>query len=442
MSRTINRVILSAVALLSVSLCLNSQTYSSFAPYSYYGIGDVMTPGTAYNKTMGGVGIANRSNRYVNVLNPASVTARDSLSFMADFSIYSDNKYFRQGDLSSVSNLINIGDLVMSFPIWKSSAMMIGIVPYSGTGYAYSYNVETPEVIGKTGNISYSATGQGAVYQAFVAAGVTFFKRLSLGFQYNLNFGKTEKEFYETFSESSYNGAQNGFDINLTASAFKFGLQYEQPLGSNSSLTLGATYNLNLKAGGYVTGYKYSSGTAATDTLYYKEINLADEGCIKFADDLGLGVSLKLNDRLMVEFDYTRSDWRNSGFDQTMGFKGNASTTEKLSSFKSTVSNAYRLGFEYVPNRNDIRYYFNKCAYRVGAYYKTDYFCMDGYDINSFGLTFGATFPVFRWYNGLTVAVELGQRGAMTDKLIRERYVNISFGANLFDIWFQRLRYE
>lgn len=443
MSRKIfNRVAFIVVALLFTSLCLKAQTYSSFAPYSYYGIGDLMTQGTAYNKTMGGVGIANRTNRFINPLNPASVTARDSLSFMADFSVYCNNKYFKQGDSKSVSNLLNINDLIISFPIWKSSAMMVGIIPYSGTGYAYSYNYTDPSLIGKTGNISYSATGQGAVYQAFAAIGVTLFKRLSLGFQYNLNFGQTSKKYYETFSETTFNGAENGFDIEICASAFKFGLQYEQPLGSGSSITLGGTYNLNLKSGGNVTGYRYSTGTAVTDTLYHKELDLKESGKIRFADEIGAGICVKIHDRLMVEFDYTYSDWRNSGFDETMGFKGNTVTTSELSSFKSSVSQTFRLGAEYVPNRNDIRYYFKKCAYRVGAYYKTDYFCMDGYDIKSYGVTLGATIPVFRWYNGMSFAVEFGQRGALTDNLIRERYVNFTVGISIFDIWFQRLKYE
>ena len=54
--------------------------YSGFSPYSVYGVGDLHTPGTAWNAGMGGVGIAARSKRFVNILNPASVTSRDSLS--------------------------------------------------------------------------------------------------------------------------------------------------------------------------------------------------------------------------------------------------------------------------------------------------------------------------------------------------------------------------
>ena len=97
---------------------------------------------------------------------------------------------------------------------------------------------------------------------------------------------------------------------------------------------------------------------------------------------------------------------------------------------------------EFTPNRNDIRYYFKKVTYRAGAYYKKDYFTVDGNGIKSAGITFGATLPVFMWYNGLTVGVELGQRGSIKDNMIRENYINFSFGVNLFDIWFRKMQYE
>ena len=83
-------MVLVCAAVLSASA--QDGAYSGFSPYSMYGIGDLFDPGTAYNQTMGGVGIASRNTRYLNVLNPAAVTARDSLSFMLN-KIYTDTKY-------------------------------------------------------------------------------------------------------------------------------------------------------------------------------------------------------------------------------------------------------------------------------------------------------------------------------------------------------------
>ncbi|MBO7117672.1 MAG: hypothetical protein J6V81_03230, partial [Bacteroidales bacterium] len=180
-------MILVCAAVLSASA--QDGAYSGFSPYSMYGIGDLFDPGTAYNQTMGGVGIASRNTRYLNVLNPAAVTARDSLSFMMDFSLYQGNTILRQGDRLSGNNIFNLKDIAISFPLYKSSAMMVGIMPYSTTGYKYSMYIDDPDLVSQTKDVTSSAIGQGSVYKLFVAAGVSFWNRLSLGAEWIHYFG-------------------------------------------------------------------------------------------------------------------------------------------------------------------------------------------------------------------------------------------------------------
>ena len=278
---------LSAILALS-GVGLAAQTYGSYTPYSIFGVGDIATPGNAYNKSMGGVGIAGRSNRFINPRNPAAVTARDSLAFMADFSLLQDNKIFRQGDLRSASNTFNISNLIISFPIWRSSAMMVGIQPYSSTGYGYGYSFADPEIIGRTGNVSYTASGRGSIYQAFIGGGVTFWKRLSLGAEFIFHFGRIEKTFLETFSNNSYNGASNGHILQLSAPAGKFGIQYEQPVGTRSSIIVGGTYKTAAQLSGEVESYRYSTGSVMTDTLYHKK---GVPGSVRLASEIGAGIS-------------------------------------------------------------------------------------------------------------------------------------------------------
>ena len=43
--------------------------------------------------------------------------------------------------------------------------------------------------------------------------------------------------------------------------------------------------------------------------------------------------------------------------------------------------------------------------------------------------------------NGLSLAVDLGQRGSLKGNLVRERYIGFTIGLNAFDIWFQKNRY-
>ena len=80
---------------------------------------------------MGGVGIAARNHRFINIMNPASVTARDTLSFMADFGLNGRISVFSEGDRKSLNTTFNIDDFAISFPMWNHTAFMVGISPLS-----------------------------------------------------------------------------------------------------------------------------------------------------------------------------------------------------------------------------------------------------------------------------------------------------------------------
>ena len=57
------------------------------------------------------------------------------------------------------------------------------------------------------------------------------------------------------------------------------------------------------------------------------------------------------------------------------------------------------------------------------------------------GVTLGMTLPVFRWYNGLSISVDLGRRG-LDSSQIGQNYIGFNLGLNMFDIWFQKPRYK
>ena len=438
MIRRIERIFLLSVFLI-ISVCVSAQdgTYGAYSPYSIYGIGDISQEGSAFNKSMGGVGLATRNRRFINYMNPAAVTARDSLSFMADFGLQQSNKVYKQGELRSAHNTFNIYNFVMSFPIYRSSAFMVGITPFSDVGYDFSSFETDPDIIGQTGNISYDSYGTGSVYQVFAGAGVTFWKRLSIGAEAIYYFGNIDKVTNMDYSNSSYRSVNSGSDLMVRGTTGKFGLQYEQKLGGDVSMIIGATYRLSTSLKGTALNYRYANQDSVTDTLKYQENDLRKAG-LKFADELGVGISVKGGEKWTAEFNYLRSDWRNSGFDSAGGFSVKSDTE----TFTSTVSQSFRAGFEIVPNRNDIRYYLRKCAYRAGVYYDQSYYKLNGNSVNSMGVTLGVTLPVFRLYNGLTLGVDLGQRASTRNNMIRERYATFMVGFNIHDIWFQKVQYK
>lgn len=433
----IERILLLTVFLI-ISVCVSAQdgTYGAYSPYSIFGIGDISKEGTAYNKSMGGTGIANRNRRFINYMNPAAVTARDSLSFMADFGLTESNSVFRQGDIKSAHNTFNIYDFVMTFPIYKSSAFMVGITPFSDMGYDFSSIEKDPEIIGNTGNITYDSYGTGSVYQVFAGAGVTFWKRLSLGAEMIYYFGNLDKVTNMDYSNSSYRSVNSGSELMVRGLTGKFGLQYEQKIAGDVSVVVGATYRMGTNMKGYSTNYRYANQSSVTDTLKYSVDTLARSG-MRFGDEIGIGIAVKGGERWSAEFNYLRSDWSKSGFDNAPGFSSIGD-----SKFTSTVSQSFRAGFEIVPNRNDIRYYLKRCSYRAGVYYDQAYYKLDGHNVNSMGITLGVTLPVFRYYNGISLGVDMGQRASTRNNMIRERYITFNIGFNIHDIWFRKVQYN
>ena len=404
-------------------------TYSGFSPYSVYGVGQLHQGGTAWNRGMGGVGIATRNKRFVNLLNPAAVTARDTLSFMSDFGLSGRFSYFTEGDKRNVNTLFNIDDFVISFPLWAHSALMVGLTPYSDVGY----KISSTYMDAYTGQQSFATVGTGGLYQAFVGGGVTLWNRLSLGAQFNYVFGNINKAASKTNDDTSYRSFASGDSLRVHQFTGTFGLQYEQPLGTNSFLTLGATYRLSTKLAGEHIHYREIGSydrVRGVDTL---GVNVPQP---RLGDELGVGLSFRVADNFMAEVDYTRTNWSGSLLEQVPGFSNNSD-----SRFASSVGQSFRAGLEFTPNRNDIRYFLRRCTYRVGAYYDQSYYTVNGAHVDAVGLTLGMTLPVFRWYNGVTIGVDLGRRG-LAGQQVKETYAGFNLGLNVFDIWFKKPRYE
>lgn len=402
----------------------------SFSPYSIYGIGDISSSGSAFNKMMGGVGIATRNNRHINFLNPAAISARDTLAFMADFGVEQKNSYFKEGNSKTLFNTFNMYDFVLSFPLYRSSALAVGITPFSDLGYDFSTRETNDDILANVGDAQYGYYGEGSIYSLFLSGAVTFWDRLSLGAEFIYYFGNLERHSTVDYENSSYRSWDIGTQHHVYGFTGKFGLQYEQKFSGDRSLIVGATYRMGTNLKGNKVRFAYASTSATIDTVRYD----ASTPSFRIADEIGAGVSFKKADKWTVEFNYLRSDWRNTGIDGITEFNKDI--------FKSSVLNSFRAGFEYVPNRYDVRYYMRRVAYRGGVYYNQSYYTMNGHNVGEIGITIGVTLPVFRFYNGINIGIDFGQRGGFGGVTMRERYFRFVVGFSLHDVWFQRPRYE
>lgn len=429
------------MALAGTGVSAQTGEYMAYTPYSIFGIGDLYQQGSAYHRSMAGVGIASRDVRYLNSLNPASLPVRDTLSFMLDFSLLNSNNIYRQGDIRSARNITNMGSITMSFPIMKNLAMMVGVSPYSAGGYGYSVKETDPAVIATTGNINYYDYGQGSLYKLYGGLGYAILKNLSVGAEADYIFGNSGKYFTEQFSEKGYNTVQDSYTLNLQSFTGKFGVQYEQNLSTKTKLGIGATYTLGSELKGTVDYKHQSVGSAETVTVSSKTDTLGvNSESVRLASEFGVGISLNIEDRLRAELDYSYADWTGTGMGTASGF----ANPECKTPFAAGVRQCFRAGVEYTPDRFNVRYRWKRYSYRAGAYYTTEYYKVAGNEIGTFGITFGATLPVRETYlhNGISIGVDMGQRGTTSAGLVRERYIRFCVGLNLHDIWFQKRRYE
>lgn len=431
------------VALLTNSLSLSAQgsvALGSYSPYTLFGIGDLVTQGTPYNKSMAGVGIGVRDNRYINFLNPAAASSIDTLSFMVDFGVQQKNTiYTGMGTtgglgenevLKNAYNIFNMSHIAISFPLYRSSAMVLGITPLSDVGYSFAESETDDALVAELGDIQYQKMGTGGLYSAFAGASATFWKRVSVGAQAHFNFGTISRSSYAIFnSTSSQRTIQSGWQYALRGVTAKFGLQYAQPLGEQHFMIIGGTYKLPCNLGGVSTRYAYALSSSYTDTVRHNEV--INGNIINMPEEIGVGISFKSSAKWQVAFDYTLQDWSNTKFEETPGID-----------FQTTKAQSFKLGFEFTPNRYDIRYYFKRVSYRFGVYHNQSYYTLNGSQISATGITFGLSLPVFRFYNSITLGVDLGERGSLKNDLVRERYANFYIGINLHDIWFQKPLYK
>ena len=93
------RIIVSLLAGMAL-LPSMAQVSVSLSPYSQYGLGVLSDQSVGFNRGMGGVAYGMRSGKYVNIQNPASYSAIDSLSMIFDAGVTGEMTNYKEGGKS------------------------------------------------------------------------------------------------------------------------------------------------------------------------------------------------------------------------------------------------------------------------------------------------------------------------------------------------------
>lgn len=414
MKKTILAIFLIAAA--QIAMCQNN----TISPYSKYGIGLYEQAGHGRNVSMGGVGIALRSERYVNTINPASYASLDSTMVLFDIGVHMDYEHIETHLDSGDKMNGNVSYFSLTMAPSDRLGISFGITPFTSVGYT----LQSKEFVSGGGEDKYVSRveGLGGLTLAYVGLGVDLFKHTSFGVNASLLFGpKTERQ-------SMAMSAADEFSIYIektdyyTGGKLDFGLQQDIPLSKNKTLTIGAI----VSTPGIL---RCSRKEVATNTFY--RIGLIDT--VYFDDDdydrytnlpatFGAGVSYNKAGRFTLSGDFNYNPL--SKFD-----------VEDLRS-KLIDNKSLSFGCEFFPKRLGRSY---DLVFRAGAGYESGICRVDHYTLKSYKLSAGVGFRI-RSIRFNTYCM-YRQQGTLDNLLVLHQ--SLQFGLNLtyIDYWFQKRRF-
>lgn len=403
-------------------LC-NAQNQNT--PYSMYGYGILGDRATSMQRQMGGIGYAMHSGRQINVMNPASYASIDSLTFLFDMGADLTFLWSKEGKAKESSIGGGLDYVTLQFPLGKHFGASIGMLPYSGVGYAFG------------SDINYGARenqGSGGINMAYLGVAANYFG-IGLGFNVSYNFGTIVNDLFSNPSGSGQTLFEHvmeirDWDINI-------GLQYTAPLTRFDALTLGFTYSPKKSLHGKSWATKQETTQESyPDTVGYMKLS----GNYYTPDAFGVGINYTHEkvSRFMAEVDFTYQLWSKAKYSALPGIPDPLSPGHNPGIVFSGMDFKNRLkvaaGFEFVPKVRGT--YMQRVAYRLGGYFCNDYLNIMGNRTREYGVTCGFGFHTPQDKTIINVGFEWKHRTTSPTVLISENYFNITLGLNFNELWF------
>lgn len=388
----------------------------TMTPYSAYGLGMLRDYSTSAQRSMGGVGYAMSSGRQINVMNPASYAAIDSLTFLFDMGMDLTALWQKEQQSSGPVSDKNFGGgldyVTMQVPLGRYMGASIGLLPFSSVGYSFGSKIE---------NGIDSRQGNGSINEFYLGVAGRPFKGFTLGANISYLFGTLLNETYAIISNSQSSVFQNQLEVRDFR--LNFGVQYGVNIGADR-LTLGLTYSPGKTLLGTARQVRYDNVQDATAQTT-EEMKLKDN--FSLPETWGAGVNYQIGRRWMFEFDYTYQPWSKAKFTT---FQGESTMQSYCNRTKFAV------GAQYTPNFRGA--YLSRVNYRLGAHYNDDYLALHGNRLREYGVSAGFGFPVPSFKSTVSLGLEWLNRQAHPSPLIRENYLNITIGINFNEMWFRQ----
>jgi hypothetical protein len=397
------------------------------SPYSRFGIGDLLNRSTGRGQAMGGLSCGLVSPTHLNILNPASLSAMDTVSFLFEASTFERLSNLSTTSLNRTVNNLGFSYLSLAFPVtkwWKASA---GILPFSNVGYSIASTETNPQM----GTVTSRFQGSGGVSQFFLSSSVSPVKYVSLGATFSYLFGPiSHMRSLEIPKDSMYFSTYSTETAILGDIAMSYGAQVYIPVTKDWFVNLGGTFQASTNLNAESRTLVLATGDTFTDTLLYNEN--ADNSVI-LPMGWASGLTFGKKNKFTAGFDYRTQNWSKALF---------LGKQDSLANSRDFI-----VGFEYIPNYLSLTKYSERVHYRAGFRYSDTYLQLNGTRVNEFGISFGAGFPIMdRMRRGtqssLNLILELGKRGTVKNELIREMFGTFTIQLTLHDKWFTKYKID
>ena len=412
----ISKILSALIALqLSGTLAVIAQN-GTMTPYSRYGYGILKDNATAAQRNMGGVGYAMSSGRQINVMNPASYAAIDSLTFLfdmgIDFTTMWQNETVDGNKLSDKQSGGGLDYITMQFPIGKFMGASFGILPYSSVGYSFGSEIE---------NGATSRQGTGSINQLYLGLAGRIYKDLSVGVNVAYLFGSTFNDSYAYTSSGSSTLFEREFEVRDWR--MDIGVQYGFNISRKNRINLGVVYSPKKDFNGHAITYAYDM---AQETAPVETDNVRLRDNFSMAESWGAGIGWEWDKRLYAEVDFTYQPWSKTKYQGVMQGGSDSQLDDRYK---------FAAGLKFIPKLRGS--YLQRIEYRAGGFYNHDYLRILGNNVLEYGASIGFGLPVPSLKTIISLGLEWSHRQATPDPLIKENYLSITLGMNINELWFR-----
>ncbi len=435
---------------------LNTQAQQN-SPFTRYGIGEYYQSQHTVSRSLGGLsaayadGLNNNVGQSVNFNNPATYSSLYMVTF--DLGVTIDSRTLRSANPTGkfTSNYFVPSYLAIGVPLKRANGwgMAFGLKPVSNINYSIENRAR---VAGDSLQTIYE--GSGGINQVFVGLAKKW-KTFSIGFNTGYNFGRKEINTRKAFLNDtvSYYQSVNSSKTDFSGVFLSGGFQYEFSVGKKVNTNTKTTDNYLIRLG--VTGTLQQKLSATQDVSKQTYIvgvsgdvkidSISEQSGVKgqvlLPSTYAAGITFhktSTNPRGIFELwsiglEYTSTQWTKYRFyDQP----------DKLSD-----SWLYKLGIQFAADPVSGQSYWGNVNFRTGFYYGKDYINADGAGLKTYGVSFGAGFPIRKWrtydqqFTVLNTALQFGKRGSSVNN-VTENYMQFTLGMSLSDLWFIKRKYD